>query len=341
MESFDPVQLYFREIKMMEQIPREEMAILWGRASRGDKRSQKRLVEANLRLVIPLAKKYFRHGIDFLDLIEEGNMGLMRAVEKFDPGRNVHFSTYATYWIDQAVRRAVEEQGKTIRIPPHVWDAIHRWLKFWKPMKEKLGRDPTSAEMAKKLSLSVRQIEDIMRASRVSQGTSSLETPIDEEGSIFIKDVISDKKSHTPESISEMVRQHSDIDQALNMLPAREKTIVQLRFGLGGKEPESLEEVGDKLKLSRERIRQLEKRALSRLKSITMRLRIIDTRTAKKLPIDSRQESPDRRQGKPDRRARPVERRKAPDRRAARQRTVPRAAVRRAPRSSRTALRRR
>src|SRR3989339_1938275 len=215
MERFDPVQLYFKEIKEMEVLSREELDALWQKACRGDKKTQRRLVEANLRLVIPIAKKFFRHGLDFLDLIEEGNMGLIRAVEKFDPSKNIHFSTYATYWIDQAVRRAVEEQAKTIRIPPHVWDALSRWIKNWKYLQEKLGRNPTLAEMAKRLKLSLKQIESLMRASKVSQGASSIETPIDEEGSIFIKDIITDKGTATPEFASETSRQNADISQAL------------------------------------------------------------------------------------------------------------------------------
>ena len=323
MERFDPVQLYFKEIKNIPLIPKEEMPRMWKRAFAGDKKIQKKLVEANLRLVIPIAKKYFRTGIDFLDLIEEGNMGLMRAVEKFNPGRNVHFSTYATYWIDQAVRRAIEEQTKTIRIPPHVWDALNKWIKYWGPLQEKLGRNPTLAEMAKKLNLSVQQIEKLMRASKISQGTSSLETPIDADGSIFIRDIIPDRKSATPESISELLRQHSDLDQTLDHLQPREKLIIQLRFGLGGNPPESLELVGKKLKLSRERVRQLEERAIKRLKSIALRIKLIDSEDAKKMLLDSRQEKQDRRtierrvakcdrrQGYPDTRKVKIQRRKA------------------------------
>jgi len=323
MERFDPVQLYFKEIKNIPLIPKEDMLKLWKRAYAGDKKTQKRLVEANLRLVIPIAKKYFRHGIDFLDLIEEGNMGLMRAVEKFNPGRNVHFSTYATYWIDQAVRRACEEQAKTIRIPPHVWDALNKWLKNWGPMQEKLGRNPTLREMSKKLKLSLSQIDSLMRASKISQGTSSLETPIDADGNIFIRDIIPDKKSATPESISELLRQHSDLETTLNYLQPREKLIIQLRFGLGGNPPESLELVGKKLKLSRERVRQLEERAIKRLKSIAMRIKLIDSEEAKKILLDSRLDKHDRRQverrvakrerrqGYPDKRRVRLERRKA------------------------------
>jgi len=276
MERFDPVQLYFKEIKEMEVLSREELDALWQKACRGDKKTQRRLVEANLRLVIPIAKKFFRHGLDFLDLIEEGNMGLIRAVEKFDPSKNIHFSTYATYWIDQAVRRAVEEQAKTIRIPPHVWDALSRWIKNWKYLQEKLGRNPTLAEMAKRLKLSIKQIEGIVRASRVSQGTSSLESPIDEEGNIFIRDIISDKKSASPETTSELLRQNDDLDIAINHLPPREKSIVLMRFGLQGHQQLSLEKLGKKLKLSRERVRQLEERAIQRLKSIALRMKLIE-----------------------------------------------------------------
>lgn len=284
MEKFDPVQLYFREIKQMEIIPKEDMGELWRRARKGDKKARERLVEANLRLVIPIAKRYFRNGFDFLDLIEEGNMGLIRAVEKFDPGKKIHFSTYATYWIDQAVRRAIEEQAKTIRIPPHVWDALSRWIKNWKRMQEKLGRNPTLAEMAKKLNLSIKQIEGIVRASRVSQGTSSLETPIDEEGNIFIRDIISDKKSASPESISELLRQNYELEKAMDHLPQREKEIILMRFGLQGKPQLSLEKLGKRLKLSRERVRQLEERGLQRLKSIALRMKLIDWEEQTKKP---------------------------------------------------------
>lgn len=316
MDSLDPVQLYFREIKNMPPLPKEEADILWKRVGKNDLKAKKRLVEANLRLVIPIAKKYFRSGHDFLDLIEEGNMGLMRAVEKFDTGRNVHFSTYATYWIDQAIRRAVEEQGKTIRIPPHVWDALNKWLKHWRPMQEKLGRNPTMKEMAKALKLTLPQVDNLMRASKVSQGTSSLETPIDAEGNIFIRDVIPDKKNATPESMSELLRQHSDLDQAMGHLPEREQLIIKLRFGLGGNPPCSLEYVGSKLKLSRERVRQLEERAIRRLKSLAVRLQIVDPVEGKNMLLDSRQEKKDRRSmhdrrvGMPDRRKKKIERRK-------------------------------
>jgi RNA polymerase sigma factor (sigma-70 family) len=274
MENFDPIQLYFKEIKEMGTLTPEENKAMWSKAYKGDKKTRKRLVEANLRLVIPIAKRYFRPGMDFLDLIEEGNMGLIRAVEKFNPHRKIHFSTYATYWIGQSVRRAVEEQTKTIRIPPHIWDGLSKLVKKWKRHKEKFNREPTVPELAKQLGLNNAQVENLLSASKLSQGTSSLEAPIDEEGSILVRDIISDKKGGTPESVTELLRTQAELTQAMRHLPSREQEIVGMRFGLGGKQPLSLEEVGAKLKLSRERIRQLETRALQRLKSAIIRLKL-------------------------------------------------------------------
>jgi RNA polymerase primary sigma factor len=281
MDKFNLVQLYFKEIKNIPPLTHDEVRELWKRSRKNDKKAQKKLVEMNLRLVIPMAKKYFRTGMDFLDLIEEGNMGLIRAVEKFDPRKKIHFSTYATYWIEQAIRRAYEEQSKVIRIPPHVWDALHKWLKNWDSLQEEFGRNPTITEMSKRLNFSPNQIENLLKASKITQGTSSLETPIDDEGNLFIRDIISDKKSSSPESISELLRTNSDIDKALAHLAPRERKIIEMRFGLDGRQPDSLEKVGKLLKISRERVRQLEERSIKRLKSIALRMKLIDFDTTK------------------------------------------------------------
>ena len=281
MDKFNLVQLYFKEIKSIPPLTHDEVRELWKKSRKNDKKAQKKLVEMNLRLVIPMAKKYFRTGMDFLDLIEEGNMGLIRAVEKFDPRKKIHFSTYATYWIEQSIRRAYEEQSKVIRIPPHVWDALHKWLKNWDSLQEEFGRNPTITEMSKRLNFSPNQIENLLKASKITQGTSSLETPIDDEGNLFIRDIISDKKSSSPESISELLRTNSDIDKALGHLAPRERKIIEMRFGLDGKQPDSLEKVGKLLKISRERVRQLEERAIKRLKSIALRMKLIDFDTTK------------------------------------------------------------
>lgn len=282
MERYNLVQLYFKEVKNIPVLSPEDVKLLWKKARKGDKKSQKRLVEANLRLVVPIAKRYFRPGITFLDLIEEGNMGLMRAVEKFNPRKKIHFSTYATYWIDQAIRRAVEEQSKIIRIPPHIWDAMHRWIKQWDALQEKFGRAPTFAEMSEHLDYSKSQIENLLKATKISQGTSSLETPIDSEGNIFVRDIISDKKSASPENITEVLRTGKDIETALACLAPRERKIIQMRFGINKKQPHSLESVGKELKISRERVRQIEEKAIHRLKSIALRMKLIDYDTTKK-----------------------------------------------------------
>ena len=275
MVMMDPVQLYFREIKNMASYSKENVAVLWKRSWKGDRKAQKHLIEINLRLVIPIAKRYFKRGLDFLDLVEEGNMGLIRAVEKFDYRKKIKFSTYATYWIDQAIRRAVEEQSKTIRIPPHVWDSLNRWSTVWRELGENLGRNPTFKEMAKKLKLSSKQIINLMIASKVFQGTSSLDTPIDEDGNIFIKDIISDNKLIAPDILTELSKDNYDLKIALNMLDPRERQIIEMRYGLGEKEIISLEEIGVKFKLSRERVRQLELKAIKRLKSLAMRMSIV------------------------------------------------------------------
>ncbi|MEI8217990.1 MAG: sigma-70 family RNA polymerase sigma factor [Elusimicrobiota bacterium] len=327
MEQFDPIQLYFKEIKAIPPIPPDRLQLVWKRALKGDKKSQKLIVEANLRLVIPIAKRFCRTGIEFLDLIEEGNMGLMRAVEKFNPQKKVQFSTYATYWIEQSVRHAVEEKSKTIRIPPHMWDSIHHWLKNWKPLQKKLGRDPTMQEMGKLLHMTTPQIKNIMAATQLTHGVSSLDTPLDAEGSLFIKDIISDHES-SPESVTELIRQNSDISRALNFLEQREKNIIEWRFGLNNLPPKSLEEIGDKLNLSRERIRQLEERALKRLKILAVKVKLVELKDSKDFLLDSRSTKRDRRVifdrranrvdrriGLPDTRAVKVNRRSGIDRR--------------------------
>lgn len=273
-ESLDAVSLYFRAIKDFPELSREAFNTLWHRANKGDKAAKKELVERNLRLVIPIAKKYFRPGLDFLDIIEEGNLGLMHAIDKFDPKKGFRFSTYGAYWIEQSIRRAIDEQSKTIRIPPHAWEALRRWLREWDRLHGQLGRDPTLSEMAARLHLSARQVKGILDAAEAARGIGSLEAPLDDDENLTVKDVISDDELYAPDRLISLFKLHDELDVALSQLPLRERQILEMRFGLNG-ENQTLEEVGKKLRVSRERIRQLEKRGLERLRRLAQRMGIV------------------------------------------------------------------
>jgi len=273
-ESLDAVSLYFRAIKDFPELSREAFNTLWRRANKGDKAAKKELVERNLRLVIPIAKKYYRPGLDFLDIIEEGNLGLMHAIDKFVPKKGFRFSTYGAYWIEQSIRRAIDEQSKTIRIPPHAWEALRRWLREWDSLHGQLGRDPTLTEMAARLKLSSRQVKGILDAAEAARGIGSLEAPLDDDENLTVKDVISDDELYAPDRLISLFKLHDELDVALSQLPLRERQILELRFGLSG-ENQTLEEVGKKLRVSRERIRQLEKRGLERLRRLSQRMGIV------------------------------------------------------------------
>lgn len=274
-DSLDPVTQYFKEVKNLTELPFEDFLRLFKKYKEGQKSAKNKLVEANLRLVIPIAKRYYRRGIHFLDLIEEGNLGLMHALEKFKPEKGFRFSTYSAYWIEQSIRRAVDEQSKTIRIPPHAWEILRKWLREWDRLHGQLGRDPTMTEMARQLHLSARQIKGVMEAAEAARGIGSLETPLDEEENLTIKDVLSDSKKNTPDEILSLVRLHDELQKALEKLPARERNIIELRFGLKTNRGMTLDKVGKKYGLSRERVRQLEQRALLRLRRTVQRMGII------------------------------------------------------------------
>lgn len=276
-ESTDSIVQYFRGIQKLAQVSREEIHQLWKRAIRGDRRAKKRIMEINLRLVIPIAKKYHRQGIEFLDLIEEGNLGLMHAIDKFDPKKGYRFSTYASYWIEQSIRRAVEEQSKTIRIPPHAWEALRKWLKQWDAMHASLGRDPSLGEMAKKMHWTARQVRGVLDAAEAAKGIGSLETPLEsEDDNLTVEDMLSESESQSPENLISVLKLHDELQEALREIGDRERMIIELRHGLTGQNPMTLEEVGKKMKLSRERIRQIEERALLRLRRVANRMGLIE-----------------------------------------------------------------
>lgn len=271
-ESLDSVSLYFHGVKRVQDVSKDDVSELWRLAKKGDKKAKKRLVESNLRLVIPVAKKYYRSGVDFIDLIMEGNLGLMHAVDKFDPKRGFRFSTYASYWIEQAIRRAYDEQSKLIRIPPHALEALRRWLRAWEGLRVEMGRSPTLLEMGKKLSLSPRQIRSVVDAHEAAKPVGSLDMPLDEDENLFIRDMVSDSPERGPERLFSLVRDKSDVSTALRNVSPRERMILELRYGVTGKEPMTLEAVGKKLRVSRERVRQLEERALARLRRVSSRM---------------------------------------------------------------------
>ncbi len=275
--STDTISQYFKGIQKLAQVTREEMHELWKKAKKGDGPSKQRIMEANLRLVVPIAKKYHRQGIDFMDLVEEGNLGLMHSIDKFEPKKGYRFSTYSSYWIEQSIRRAVEEQSKTIRIPPHAWEALRKWLKMWEKMHSKLGRDPSLAEMARAMHWTARQVRGVLDAAEAAKGMGSFDAPIDsEDDNITVEDMIAETSAQSPENVIGVLKLHDELHQALREIGDRERMILEFRHGLTGQTPMTLEEVGRRLRLSRERIRQIEERALLRLRRVANRMGLID-----------------------------------------------------------------
>ncbi|OGS21824.1 MAG: hypothetical protein A3J83_08320 [Elusimicrobia bacterium RIFOXYA2_FULL_40_6] len=248
---------------------------LWEKARKGNKKAEIALIENNLRLVFPIAKKYQKYGIELSDLIEEGNLGLIHAIKKFNPRRNTKFSTYAVYWIKQFIRKAVEENSKDIRIPTYIWENLRKWIKNWESLHAQLGRYPTVTEMTHKLNLSSKQVKNIIETIEMFQSIKSLETPIDEDGELFVKDIITDKSLKTPDSVITSFKLHDDMLKALNKLNVRERSILNMRYGLMDRQRFTLEEIGKKLKISKERVRQLEKRALYQLKWLAHKMNIV------------------------------------------------------------------
>ena len=259
----DPVKVYLKEIGRVPLLSAEEEVELAIRMSQGDVAAKKRLSEANLRLVVSIAKRYVGRGMQFLDLIQEGNLGLIKAVEKFDHTKGFKFSTYATWWIRQAITRAIADQARTIRIPVHMVETINKVKKVSSQLLHQNGREPTAEEIAKELDMSVDKVREIMR---VAQEPVSLETPIGEEEDSHLGDFIPDEDAPAPADAASHTLLKEQLSDVLKTLTPREEKVLRLRFGLDDGRPRTLEEVGKEFNVTRERIRQIEAKALRKLR---------------------------------------------------------------------------
>ncbi len=259
----DPVRMYLKEIGKVDLLSSEEEAELARKMAEGDTTAKKRLAEANLRLVVSIAKRYVGRGMLFLDLIQEGNLGLIKAVEKFDYTKGYKFSTYATWWIRQAITRAIADQARTIRIPVHMVETINKLIRVTRQLVQELGRDPSPEEVAKELNMPLDKVAEIMK---IAQEPVSLETPIGEEEDSHLGDFIQDDDAPAPSEAATFTLLKEQLSEVINTLTAREEKVLRLRFGLDDGRARTLEEVGSEFGVTRERIRQIEAKALRKLR---------------------------------------------------------------------------
>ncbi|MBE5980521.1 MAG: RNA polymerase sigma factor RpoD [Paenibacillaceae bacterium] len=259
----DPVRMYLKEIGKVPLLSSEDEIELAKKIELGDEESKQRLTEANLRLVVSIAKRYVGRGMQFLDLIQEGNLGLIKAVEKFDYRKGYKFSTYATWWIRQAITRAIADQARTIRIPVHMVETINRLVRVSRQLLQELGREPVPEEIAARADMQVERVREIMK---VSQEPVSLETPIGEEEDSHLGDFIQDDQVAVPADAATFTMLHEQLMEVLDTLTEREQKVLKLRFGLNDGRPRTLEEVGKEFNVTRERIRQIEAKALRKLR---------------------------------------------------------------------------
>lgn len=259
----DPVKMYLKEIGRASLLTKDEEIELAKRIEAGDKSAKKELTEANLRLVVSIAKKHIGRGMSFLDLIQEGNLGLIKAVEKFDYTKGYKFSTYATWWIRQAITRGIADQARTIRIPVHMIENINKLIRVQKQLVQELGRDPLPEEIAKEMDMKVDKVKNIIK---VAKKPISLDTPIGEEEDSFLGEFVEDDQVQGPAEAATYILLKEQLLDTLETLTPREQGVIRLRFGLDDGRPRTLEEVGKKYGVTRERIRQIEAKALRKLR---------------------------------------------------------------------------
>jgi RNA polymerase primary sigma factor len=263
--SLDSLRLYLREIGKVPLLTADQEVYLAKRIERGDMGAKTQMIEANLRLVVSIAKSYLGRGLSFLDLIQEGSLGLIRAVEKFDYRKGYKFSTYATWWIRQAVTRAIADKARTIRIPVHMVEKLNKVVHIERQLVQRLGREPRPDEIATELEMTTEEVREILR---MAQLPVSLEKPIGEEEESELGDFVQDEQAESPFDTASLSLRREDIKKALDSLPERERKVIELRFGLLGDQPCTLEEVGRAFGVTRERIRQIENNTLKRLESL-------------------------------------------------------------------------
>ncbi|MDD2958074.1 MAG: RNA polymerase sigma factor RpoD [Lachnospiraceae bacterium] len=269
----DPVRMYLKEIGNVPLLNSDEEVELAKRVEAGDEEAKKKLTEANLRLVVSIAKKYVGRGMPFLDLIQEGNMGLMKAVDKFDYTKGYKFSTYATWWIRQAITRGIADTGRTIRVPVHMVETINKTLRMTRTLLQELGREPTPEEVADRLGVPVSRVREVLK---ISRDPVSLDTPIGEEDDSHLGDFIEDDTALSPADSAAFSMLREELSTALESLTERERQVVRLRFGLEDGRARTLEEVGKEFNVTRERIRQIEAKALRKLRHPSRSKRLKD-----------------------------------------------------------------
>jgi RNA polymerase primary sigma factor len=277
--NVDSINEYFKDISVLvKKIDRKEESSLWKKAKKGDASARERLLQMHLRLVVPTAKRFCRRGTELMDLIEEGNLGLLQAIDKFDPSKGYRFSTYAIHWIEQYIRRAVEEQSGTIKIPSHAWDNLRQWGKTWDAMKEKLGREPTLKEMALKMNISARQVRSILDTLSAAYSVDSLSSAVNEEDDITLEDILTDSGKGNPDNLLTNSSSNKELLKILDAMPPRDKEILVMRYGIRSEEIMTLSEVSKKLGISRERVRQIEERAVRNVRKRAEELGLLERR---------------------------------------------------------------